>query len=72
MADDPRGQHAAAAATIDEQVALIDVAPRQNLVDARHQVVVVLVGVRVLDRVAELAAVPGAAAGIDEDARIAG
>src|SRR6266849_3568090 len=64
MADDPGGQHAAAAAAIDEEIAGVDVAPGDDLVHSSHQVVVVLAGIGILDSVAKGAAVAGGAAGI--------
>lgn len=57
VADDPRREHAAARAAVDEHVALVHVAALDHEVHAGHEVVEVLAGVGVLDRVAEGAAV---------------
>ena len=69
LPDDPRGQDPARAAAGDEQVLLVDITPRDYRVHARHQVVVVLAGIVVVEEVAELLAVAGAAArvGVEDD-----
>ena len=74
LADRPRRQHAAAAAAGHEHVALVDEAFFQELVDAGHQVVVILARIRVVDPVAELAAVAGAAArvGVEDHVAVCG
>ena len=59
---DPVGQQAAAAAAGDAHPRLVDVALLQDLVDAGHQVLVVVARVVVLDDVAEVLAVVRAAA----------
>ena len=71
VADDPRGEHAAAGSAADEEVLRIDPALRDRRVDAGHQVVVVLVGIAVLDAVHELLAVAGRAARIRPQHRVA-
>jgi hypothetical protein len=62
LADDPRGEHAAAAAAGDEQVVGVDEAARDHRIDAADQVVVVLARVVLVDQVGELGAVARAAA----------
>ena len=62
LRDDPVGQQAAAAAAGDAHARLVDVALLQDLVDARHQVLVVVARVVVLNDVAEVLAVVRAAA----------
>ena len=71
MPDDPGGQHAAAAAAGDEQPLRVDVAASDHGVDARHEVVVVLVRVVVMNQIGELLAVAGAAARIHVENHVA-
>src|SRR2546423_15566172 len=66
-ADGPVGEHTAATATGDAHLRRIDVAAFQNLVDADHQILVVVAGIVVLDDVGEILTVGSAAARIYVD-----
>ena len=57
LRDRPVGQQTAAAAAGDAEPVRVDVALLEHLVDAGHQVLVVVAGVVVLDDVAEVLAV---------------
>ena len=71
LGDGPVGEHAAAAAAGDAQaVGIGDAAPHQ-LVHAGHEVLVVVARVAVLDDVAELLAVAGAAARVGIEHHVA-
>src|SRR5438105_9474060 len=72
LADDPAGEHAAAAAAGHEQVVFIDVAAIYDGIDAGHEVVEVMAGVGVMDQVAELLTVSGAAARVGIKDGVAG
>ena len=71
LADNPCRQHAAAAAAGDKHVALVNEALLQQLVDAAHQVVVILARIGVVDLVAERAAVARAAARVAVEHHVA-
>src|SRR5882672_6747317 len=60
----PAGQEAPTAATCDAESLLIDVTVRQHLIDAGHEVAIVIARIAVLDDVGELLAVAGTAARI--------
>ena len=62
--DDPGRENTPARAAVYEEIALVDVAAAQQRVHAHHEVVVVHGRIGVVDRVAELAPVAGASAGV--------
>src|SRR5680860_409823 len=57
MTDHPGSEYPAAATTVDEHIVLIDIPLRENSVHSIHQVIEVLVGIVVLDGIAEFASV---------------
>ena len=59
MCNRPVGQDSAAAAAGDSELFRIDVALFEHLVDARHQVTVIVAWVAVLNDVSKLLAVAG-------------
>src|SRR5262245_18217764 len=61
-ADDPRGQDTPAAAPGHEQVVRIHVAAAEHRINAGHQVVEIVAGVRMVNQVGELLTVAGAPA----------
>ena len=64
FADDPRSQHAATAATGDIKLIRIDIAFRQRSIHTRHQVIVIVARVSMMNQVAELLAIGSTAARI--------
>src|SRR3954451_8123984 len=69
LADDPRGQHAAARSAGHEEIAGIDVPARDCRVDRAHQVVIIVARISLVDLVRELLAIGGRAArvGVKDD-----
>jgi hypothetical protein len=67
LRDHPIGQQPSAAATGDAHAALVHVAAFQDLVDTRHQILVVVARVLELNDVAEVLPVVGAAARVGEE-----
>jgi len=69
---DPGREHAAAAAARDEQPAWVDVSLAEHRVDARHEVVEVLVGIVVVDEIGECLSIARTAARIHVQDHITG
>ena len=61
LADDPAAQHATTASAGDEHVLVVDVSSCNHRVYAGHEVVVVEARIGVVDQIAELLSVAGAA-----------
>ena len=72
LAHDPGGQHATAAPAGDEQVVRVHVTTLDHGIHARHQIIVVLTRIGVVDEVAELAAVTRRAARVHVQHDVAG
>ena len=72
LPDDPAAQDAPAAAPGDEEVLLVNEATLDQRIDTRHEIVVVVARVGVVDQIAELLPVAGAAPGVGEQDHIAG
>ena len=72
LADDPRGQDAAARSAGDEQIVGVGAALGNRGVDRGHEVVIVAVGIGLLDPVGEALAVTGGAARVGEEDGVAG
>ena len=69
MIDHPAGENTAARATGDEEVVLIDVVLGENRVDAGVEVLEIITGIGVVNKIGELFAVTGAAprVGVKDD-----
>ena len=72
MTDDPGREHASAAAAGHEQSLGVDVAAPGHGIDARHQVVVVLVGIVMMNQIGKFLAIAGAAARVHVQHDVAG
>src|SRR5262249_26361649 len=62
LCDGPVGQQSAAAAAGDAHLLVVDVATTNELIDTGHQILVVVAGILVLNDVAKVLTVAGAAA----------
>ena len=65
LPDDPSCEDASAATTRDKQIVFVDKALVQNIVDGRHQVVIILARVIVVDQIGKLSTVARTATRID-------
>src|SRR5437762_5751052 len=71
MADHPIGEQAATAASGYAQFCRVDVAALDDLVDSQHQVAEIVAGIVILNDIAKLLAVAGAAPGVGIEHNIA-